>query len=253
MSSTLAHSAARGAFFTLAAQVAKIVLQFLSVIVLARLLTPHDYGLLAIVLVVVGVGEIFRDFGLTTASIQAPVLTRGQRDNLFWINSAIGVVLTIVMFFLAWPIEAVTDEPEIVGMVHWLSLLFLLNGLATQHRANLARDLKFKAMAVIEVVGRRHRARRRGRVGTAGCGVLGARGPAADERGRGAGGVGDRGTVAAPLVLPTRLGPGADRLRVEHRRHQPARVRRFADRHDHRRAEVRHQSRSVSTTARSSW
>lgn len=151
MTSQLAHSAARGAFFTLAAQIAKIVLQLLSVVVLARLLTPHDYGLLAIVLVIVGVGEIFRDFGLTTASIQAPVLTTGQRDNLFWINSAIGVVLTVVMFVLAWPIEAVTGEPEIFGMVQWLSLLFLLNGLATQHRANLARDLKFKAMAVIDI------------------------------------------------------------------------------------------------------
>lgn len=151
MTSSLAHSAARGAFFTLAAQIAKILLQLLSVVVLARLLTPHDYGLLAIVLVIVGVGEIFRDFGLTTASIQAPVLTTGQRDNLFWINSGIGVALTVIMFLLAWPIEAVTGEPDIVGMVQWLSLLFLLNGLATQHRANLARDLKFKAMAVIDI------------------------------------------------------------------------------------------------------
>jgi O-antigen/teichoic acid export membrane protein len=151
MTSQLAHSAARGAFFTLAAQIAKILLQLLSVVILARLLTPHDYGLLAIVLVIVGIGEIFRDFGLTTASIQAPVLTTGQRDNLFWINSAIGVVLTAVMFALAWPIEAVTGEAEIFGMVQWLSLLFLLNGLATQHRANLARDLKFKAMAVIDI------------------------------------------------------------------------------------------------------
>ncbi|MFE7845372.1 lipopolysaccharide biosynthesis protein [Microbacterium sp. NPDC057407] len=151
MSSDLAHSAARGVFFTLAAQIAKLVLQLLSVVILARLLTPHDYGLLAIVLVVVGVGEIFRDFGLTTASIQAPVLTTGQRDNLFWINSAIGVVLTGVMFALAWPIEAVVGEPEIVGMVQWLSLLFLLNGLATQHRANLARELKFKGLAVIDI------------------------------------------------------------------------------------------------------
>lgn len=151
MSSTLAHSAARGALFTLAAQVAKILLQLLSVVILARLLTPHDYGLLAIVLVVVGVGEIFRDFGLTTASIQAPVLSRGQRDNLFWINSAIGVVLTVLMFFLAWPLARITGETELVGMVHWLSLLFLLNGAATQHRATLARHLQFKAMAVIDV------------------------------------------------------------------------------------------------------
>lgn len=151
MSSGLAHSAARGAFFTLAAQVIKIVLQFLSVIVLARLLTPHDYGLLAIVLVIVGVGEIFRDFGLTTASIQAPELSDGQRDNLFWINAAIGIVLTAVMFALAWPLQQITGEPEILGMVQWLSVLFLLNGLATQHRANLARELKFKALAVIDI------------------------------------------------------------------------------------------------------
>lgn len=151
MTSSLAHSAARGAFFTLGAQIAKIVLQFASVIILARLLTPHDYGLLAIVLVIVGVGEIFRDFGLTTASIQAPVLTTGQRDNLFWINSAIGVALTAIMFALAGLVGSITGEAEIVGMVQWLSLLFLLNGLATQHRANLARDLKFKAMAGIDI------------------------------------------------------------------------------------------------------
>ncbi|MBN9192462.1 lipopolysaccharide biosynthesis protein [Microbacterium sp.] len=151
MSSNLAHSAARGAFFTLGAQGAKIILQFLSVIVLARLLTPHDYGLIAIVLVVVGIGEIFRDFGLTSASIQAPTLSTGQRDNLFWINAGIGLLLTAVMYFLAVPIEAVTRQPEIVGMVHWLCLLFLLNGLATQHRANLARDLRFRAMAAIDV------------------------------------------------------------------------------------------------------
>lgn len=151
MSSSLAHSAARGALFTLAAQIAKILLQLLSVVILARLLTPHDYGLLAIVLVIVGIGEIFRDFGLTTASIQAPALTTGQRDNLFWINAAIGVVLTVIMFFLAWPLAQITGETELVGMVHWLSLLFLLNGAATQHRATLARHLQFKAMAVIEV------------------------------------------------------------------------------------------------------
>ena len=151
MTSELAHSAARGAFFTLGAQLAKILLQLLSVVVLSRLLSPGDYGLLAIVLVVVGVGEIFRDFGLTSASIQAPELSRGQRDNLFWINAAIGAVLTVILFLLARPIEAVTGEAEIVGVVQSLSLLFLLNGLATQHRASLMRDLRFRALAIIDV------------------------------------------------------------------------------------------------------
>ncbi|WP_460798519.1 lipopolysaccharide biosynthesis protein [Microbacterium sp. GXF0217] len=151
MSPSLAHTAARGAFFTLLAQIAKILLQLLSVVILSRLLSPHDYGLLAIVLVVVGVGEIFRDFGLTSASIQAPQLSSGQRDNLFWVNTAIGASLSVVLFLLSWPIQAITGEAEILGVVQWLSPLFLLNGLATQHRANLSRELKFRALAITEV------------------------------------------------------------------------------------------------------
>jgi len=148
---SLAHSAARGAFFTFAAQAAKILLQLASVVVLSRLLSPHDYGLLAIVLVVVGLGEIFRDFGLTSASIQATELSRGQRDNLFWINAAIGAALTVLLFLLAEPLAQLTSEPDLVGMTHWLSPLFLLNGLATQHRATLMRSLKFRALAIIDV------------------------------------------------------------------------------------------------------
>lgn len=151
MASTLAYSAARGAFFTLSAQAARIVLQLLSVVVLSRLLSPHDYGLLAIALVVVGLGEIFRDFGLTSASIQAPTLSTAQRDNLFWVNTAIGVALTAVTFCLAWPVAAVSTEGELLVIVQWLSLTFLLGGLATQHRANLMRDLKLRALAVVDV------------------------------------------------------------------------------------------------------
>lgn len=151
MSSSLAHSAARGAFFTFAAQGARILLQLLSVVILARLLSPHDYGLLAIALVIVGLGEIFRDFGLTSASIQATTLSTGQRDNLFWINTAIGVVIAGLTFVLAWPVASISGEAELFGIVQWLALTFVLNGLATQHRANLMRDLKLRALAVVDV------------------------------------------------------------------------------------------------------
>lgn len=151
MSSSLTHDAARGAFFTLAAQATRILLQLVSVVVLARLLTPHDYGLLAVVLVMVGLGEIFRDFGLTSASIQAPRLSSGQRDNLFWLNTAIGLALALVMFCLAWPLGGLTGQPELVGMTQWLTLTFVCNGLATQHRASLMRVLRLRSLAIIDV------------------------------------------------------------------------------------------------------
>lgn len=151
MSASLAHSAARGAYFTLSAQAARIVLQLLSVVVLARILSPHDYGLLAIVVVLIGLGEIFRDFGLTSAAIQAPELSRGQRDNLFWVNTLIGVGLSGVMFCVSWPLAALMDEPDLLGMTQWLSLTFILNGLATQYRASLMRDLRLRAIAISDV------------------------------------------------------------------------------------------------------
>lgn len=138
--------------FTMGAQGVRILLQLISVVTLSRLLTPHDYGLLAIVLVVIGIGEIFRDFGLTSASVQAPELSDGQRDNLFWINTGIGVVLAIAMFFSAWPVQAFMHAPELIGIVHVLSVTFVLNGLTTQYRAQLMRALRFKAMAVIDIV-----------------------------------------------------------------------------------------------------
>lgn len=137
--------------FTLGAQGLKILLQLLSVVTLSRLLTPHDYGLIAIVLVIIGIGEIFRDFGLTSASVQAPELSDGQRDNLFWINTGIGVVLGTVMFFLAWPVQEFMGDPELIAIIRVLSVTFLLNGLTTQYRAQLMRALRFRSIAGIDI------------------------------------------------------------------------------------------------------
>ena len=106
----LGRRAARGALVTLTGQAARILIQLTSVVVLARLLDPRDYGVLAMVLAVVGVGEIFRDFGLSSAAVQAKDLTLHQRDNLFWINTAIGVVLAVLVFAAAGPLAGLDEE-----------------------------------------------------------------------------------------------------------------------------------------------
>ena len=152
MTEDLARTATRGASVTLVAQAVKLVFQVVSIVVLARLLTPSDYGLVAIVLVVVGFGELFRDFGLSTAAIQAKSLSVVQRDNLFWLNTVIGVVLTVIVFGISFPLGLWMHEPEVVGITQVLSVTFLVNALATQHRASLARALQFKKLAFLELV-----------------------------------------------------------------------------------------------------
>lgn len=94
----LGSRAAAGAAKTMAGQGARMVVQFGGIILLARLLSPEDYGVMAMVTALVGICEILRDFGLSSAAIQAKSLSKAQRDNLFWMNSAIGLVLGLAVF-----------------------------------------------------------------------------------------------------------------------------------------------------------
>ena len=149
----LGAAASRGAAVTLAGQLAQVVMQMASVVILARLLSPRDYGLYTTVLIVVGVGEIFRDFGLSSAAIQAAVLTRLQRDNLFWVNTGLGVVLAALTFVAAPGIAALFDQPSLTTITRVLALTFVINGLATQFRADLNRRLKFGRLAVTNLCG----------------------------------------------------------------------------------------------------
>jgi O-antigen/teichoic acid export membrane protein len=148
----LGRVAARGAGVTLAGQGTRILLQLASVTVLARLLAPRDYGLFAMGLVIVGIGEVVRDLGLSTAAIRAPSLTRQQRDGLFWINTAAGLGLALVVLAGAEPLAHAFGEPGLAPVVRILSLTFVLNGLVAQYRAGLTRDLRFGALAVTDLL-----------------------------------------------------------------------------------------------------
>lgn len=129
----------------------RIVIQIVSVIVLSRILAPHDYGLLAMVVTVTGIGEIFRDFGLSSAAVQAKSLTAAQRSNLFWINSGIGVVLAGIVFVGAPLLANFYGRHELTPIAHALAFTFILSGLATQFRVDLNRRLQFRKLVFADV------------------------------------------------------------------------------------------------------
>lgn len=149
---SLGSVAARGAFVTLSGQGTRLILQLVSIIVLGRLLLPTDYGLIAMVMAIVGIGDVLRDFGLSSAAIQAKKLTHPQRDNLFWANTTIGLVLFAVVALTAPLVARFYDQPRLTSITHVLAVTFLLNGLATQYRADLNRRLLFSRLAVCDVL-----------------------------------------------------------------------------------------------------
>lgn len=147
----LGSRAARGAVVAGSAQAVRLAVQLLAVLVLARFLSPTDYGLFAMVVAVIGVGEVLRDFGLSPAAIQAARLTREQRDNLFWLNSGAGLALSLAAAAAAPLIAAAYGRPEVLGITLALAPSFLLSGLATQYRADLTRRMCFTDLAVAEI------------------------------------------------------------------------------------------------------
>lgn len=150
-STSLGRRAMRGAAVTVLGQGGRILLQMASVVVLARLLAPSEFGLLAMVLLFVGLGEIFRDFGLSSAAVQAPSLSREQRDLLFWANTGIGVALAVIIFAGAGLIADLFGQPALTPIAQALAVTFVVNGMATQYRAGLNRRMQFRALAVVSV------------------------------------------------------------------------------------------------------
>lgn len=133
------------------AQVARIIIQMLQVFILARLIAPESYGLVAMATAFTGIAGILRDFGLSTAAIRRADLSAQQRTNLFWLNAASGAVLAVLVFGLSWPIASFFDEPDLVILVQWISLAYLMSGVTAQFRVAISRDLRFKALALCDV------------------------------------------------------------------------------------------------------
>jgi O-antigen/teichoic acid export membrane protein len=140
-----------GAFITIAAQGAQFVLSLGSIIVLARLLTPKDFGLYAMVMVVIGYLRVFKDAGLSTATVQREGITHAQVSNLFWLNVAISGAMSLILAAGAPVVAWFYREPRLVAITLVLSSTFLLSGLTIQHTALLNRQMRFKAVAFIQV------------------------------------------------------------------------------------------------------
>lgn len=147
----LGRRTARGGVFTMTGQIAGFVITMGSTAVLARLLTPADFGIIAKVTAIVGVFGLLKDMGLSMATIQRDRITRQQIDTLFWINVLIGFVLMLMIAAAAPLIGWFYDDPRTVGVTLILAATALLGTLPLQQRALLSRNMRFGSLVLIQV------------------------------------------------------------------------------------------------------
>jgi O-antigen/teichoic acid export membrane protein len=136
---------------TMSAQAGKFFLSLVSIMVLARLLTPRDFGLVAMVTTVTSFLRVFKDAGLSIATVQREKITHAQVSNLFWINVSVSALCTLILAAAAPVIARFYHNSRLIPITLLLSVTFLISGSTIQHQALLKRQMRFKELALIEV------------------------------------------------------------------------------------------------------
>lgn len=146
-----AHSLRSGVITTVG-QAVRLGIQLLAGVIVARLLSPPDYGLLGMVAAVTGFLSLFGDLGLSFAVIQNRHVTHAQVSALFWVNTCLGVSLTLLALILAPVIAWTYREPRLTAIMAVLSVGFIMGALGSQHQALLRREMRFATIAGIDIV-----------------------------------------------------------------------------------------------------
>lgn len=149
LTTTIASRTARGGVVTIVSHGFKFVLSIAATAILARLLSPHDYGLIGMVAVFTGFVAMFKDLGLSLATVQRREISYEQISTLFWVNVALSIGITVIMVMLAPLIGWFYSEPHLAPITIVTAIGFIFGGLAVQHEALLKRQMRFYALSVI--------------------------------------------------------------------------------------------------------
>src|SRR5215475_7552802 len=148
----LGRLAVRGGVASVASQYGNGVLQVIAAIVLARLLTPEDFGLVAIVTVLTSFAPFLIDFGLGDATTQRSKITPSQVSSLFWLSSGIGLAIAAVLVACSPLIGWLYREPRLETIALYSAISFVLWGMSNQYLALLRRTMQFARIAKINIL-----------------------------------------------------------------------------------------------------
>jgi len=152
LQSDLKKRSLRSGAVTLSSQAIQFIIQLGSTMILARILSPEDYGINAMAVAITGFAAVFSSLGLSTATIQRADITHEQVSTLFWINAAIGLLITLIVAAIS-PLAAwFYKTPEMLWVMLSLSITFVISGLSVQHSALLNRQMRFYTIAKVQVI-----------------------------------------------------------------------------------------------------
>lgn len=149
---SLKEKAIQGTIWTTIQQWANKFVSFITFTLLARLLEPDSFGLIALAGTFLAFINLFLDQGFSTAIVQRKDLEDKHLDTAFWTNIGIAVLMTLITLFSAETVANFFSEPNLTPVIRWLSLSFLIASLNSVQAALFRRQLNFKLLAIRSLV-----------------------------------------------------------------------------------------------------
>lgn len=128
------------------------VLTFIITVVLARMLLPKDFGMIALAFLVIGAISLLNNFGLGEAIIQSRNNVRKIYSSAFLLSMTISIIAVIISFLLAEPISSFYGKPELASLIRFLSFVFIIDSLGLIPSAILERNMEFSKKLVPETL-----------------------------------------------------------------------------------------------------
>lgn len=141
-----------GIIWSVFSQTGTEIIAFIVGIILARLLTPEDYGLLGMVTIFVGLSNVFIRFSFGPAIIYKKGITETDLSSIFWMNLIIGFFFAILMILFSRTIAQFFDEPRLVLICIIFSINFIIGSLNVVQRSIFEKRLEFKVLAQVKVI-----------------------------------------------------------------------------------------------------
>jgi PST family polysaccharide transporter len=148
---SIRKSLASGIFYTAIAKYSGIVISVLLGAVLARILTPAEFGTVALVMVFAGFFSLLSNFGIGPAVVQHSSLSREDISSIFLFSIFLGVFFALVFFLTAAFIADFYDKPELINITRLLSVSILFNSIQVVPQALLRKALKFKQIGIVTI------------------------------------------------------------------------------------------------------
>ena len=148
----LGGKASRWALLTVVTSIIKAALLFLCQMVLARLLSPAEFGILAMAAPVMNLIGVFNSLGLSEATVQRPNLGHDELSSIFWVNMLAGVIVCLCVWASSAPAAFFFHEPALRPVLAWLGLTMIINASTAQHVALLYREMRPWPLTSIELL-----------------------------------------------------------------------------------------------------